>query len=289
VVRKVRAALLLAGAACAAAAAEPPLPPTAADLAGARSLALAAYRGTITGNDGTFTNAASLAAVRRYSIEVQYLLERFGATREWQSYQGSIVDSETTPVTAGLVYTRITHGPATGNVFHVPLALPLGTNLYGGVTGKYLDLTAGAARQRFATADASLYWQPSSLVGIGVAGYNLVPVGDRADAPQSMGVGLHVGDQQRFNLLGDWRGDFQRRGKLASAWSGGAEYLVGDSLPVRAGFTRDSVRGGSWWSVGLGLVTSGGWAIDLGYRQGVQSPQDRTFGAAIKLFAHPQQ
>jgi hypothetical protein len=265
------------------------LPPSAADLIGARGLGLAAYRGLASGNDGMFTNAAALAAYRRYAVEFQFLQERLTGARQWQSFQGSIVDSETTAFTGGFAYTRVTNGVATGNLFHVPLAAAIGNGLYGGITGKYMKLKSDAAGSfEVATADASLYWQASSMVGFGVAGYNLVPVGDRPDAPQSMGAGLSIGDQRRFNLAGDWRGDYQRRGKLTSAWSAGAELLAADAMPVRAGFVKDGVRGGSFWSVGLGYVSSGGMAFDIGYRQGFDAAQDRTFAAGVKFFMRQQ-
>ena len=45
-----------------------PLPASIPDLVGARSLSIGAYRGLSGGNDAIFTNAASLASRRRYSL-----------------------------------------------------------------------------------------------------------------------------------------------------------------------------------------------------------------------------
>ncbi|HEX7625059.1 MAG TPA: hypothetical protein VF400_15885, partial [Anaeromyxobacteraceae bacterium] len=58
---------------------EDPLPTGIPDLVGARGLSIGAYRGLAPGNDGIFTNAAALAARRRYSVETQWLLDRRGA------------------------------------------------------------------------------------------------------------------------------------------------------------------------------------------------------------------
>lgn len=271
------------------ASADPPLPQTASDVAGARALALAAYRGLATGNDGIFTNPAALSARRRYSVELQYLVDRDGGTRVWQWAQASVVDSEASAVTGGFAYTRVFDGVSTGNLWHLAMASPASGGLHLGATGKILQLDGPAGRRTSYTADAGLFWQLSSLVGLGVAGYNLVPVADRGEAPQGMGVGLAVGDERRFHLVADWRGDFDRRRKLTGAWLVGGEILVGDNVPLRGGFVRDETRGGNWWSAGLGLVTTGGLAVDLSYRQGVQQRSDRTVAVALKLFLHSSQ
>ena len=276
--------LLLAAAAGVAAAADPPLPPSAADLTGARALALAAYRGLAGGNEGILLNPAALAARRRYTVEFQYLQERLGGAREAQALQGSVVDSETMGATGGLAYTRLLEGPTTGNLYHLALAAPVGGGLYAGVTGKFLDLTgAGGEREGAATVDAGLLWQASQLVAVGVAGYNLVPVNHPADAPRGAGAGISVGDEQRFHVAADWRTDWDRVGHRTDSWAVGAELLLGDLVPVRAGFLKDGTRGARFWSGGLGLVTTGGLAVDLSYRQSLTDPLDRTFGAALKL------
>jgi len=281
--------LAVAGWCATAAAGDPPAPPTVADLAGARSVGLAAFRGLASGNDAMFTNPASLAARRRYAIEGQYLQERSGGGRTWQWIQSSVVDSETSSVAAGFSYTRIFDGLSTGSAYHLPLAAQVGGGLFAGATGKYLDLRTPTGKAQVATVDAGLFWQASSLVGIGLAGYNLVPVGKKDDAPRAMGAGIAIGDDRRFHLAVDWRGDFQRRDKLTSAWSAGAEYLIGDAVPVRAGWLKDDTRRGSFWSAGLGLVTTSGVALDGSYRQSVQDPSDRTFVVGVKLFMQSQQ
>jgi len=285
-----KAALLLAMVLPAGAArpADPPLAPTSADLVGARGLALGGYRGLPTGNDGMFTNPATLAARKRYAVELQYLLDRQGGSRAWQWFQGSVVDSETSAVTGGFAYTRVVDGASSGNLYHLPVAFPLGGGLFAGVTGKLLDLRSAAGKTRVATADAGLYWQAAAALGLGAAAYNLVPTGEKQEAPRAYGAGLHVGDGRRYNVVLDWRGDAERRGKLTSSWAAGGELLVGDMVPLRAGWLRDDTRGASWWSAGAGLVSSAGVALDVSYRQGIDHPDDRTLAAAVKLFLHSQ-
>jgi len=284
-VRSLPLALALLASARAAAAADPLADPSIADLEGARTLSLAASRGLPGGNDGMFANAAALAARRRYSIEGQYLQEKLSGGRQWQWFQVSVVDSETSAVTGGASYTRLVSGPAVGNLYHAAMAGPVGGGLFLGATAKYLDVrTAAGSRLGAVTADAGLYWQASQLVGLGVAGYNLVPVGDRVQAPRALGAGISIGDEQRFHLLADWRRDFERAGRRTDAWMAGGELLLGGSIPVRAGWLHDDTRGGTFWSAGIGLVSSSGAALDLAYRQSVELPADRTMALAIKLF-----
>lgn len=267
------------------AAAAPPADPTIADLEGARTLSLAASRGLPGGNDGMFSNAAALAARRRYSIEGQFLQERLDGGRKWEWFQLSVVDSETSAVTGGAAYTRLLSGNAVGNVYHAALAGPVGGGVYLGATGKYLDVrTAAGSRIAAATADAGLYWQVSTLVGVGVAGYNLVPVGEDAQAPRALGAGISVGDERRYHLLADWRRDFERAGRRTDAWMAGGEVLLGDFVPVRAGYLKDDTRGGAFWSVGAGLVSGSGIALDLAYRQSVEFSHDRAVALALKVF-----
>jgi len=290
-VPRLLASLLAAVVALPAPAAEPAAPPTAADLTGARSLAMGAGIGLPGGNEGMFANAGALAARRRYSVETQFLDNRLDGSRRWQWLQGSVVDSETSAVTGGFAYTRLLAGEATGNLYHLAFAAPLGGGIYAGATGKYLSLSAeGGRKTGAATADAGLYWQASQLVGVGVSGYNLIPIRNRPEASPGLGVGISVGDARRFQLAGDWRRDFERAGKAADAWSAGAEVLLLDALPLRAGWLRDDIRGGSFWSAGLGYLAPGpGLAVDVSWRQGVETPKDRTLVAALKIFiATPQ-
>lgn len=270
---------------------EPAAAPSTADLTGARGLAIGATIGLPGGNEGLFANPGALAARRRYAIETQYLDNRLDGARHWQWLQASVVDSETSAVTGGFSYTRLLAGQATGSLYHLAFAGALGSGLFFGATGKYLSLRSEAGRKTgAATADAGAYWQASQLVGIGVAGYNLISIRNREEASPALGVGASVGDGRRFQLAGDWRRDFERAGKTADAWSAGAELLALDALAVRAGWRRDAVRGGSFWSAGLGYVLAGpGAAIDVSYRQGIEAPADRAVQAALKIFiATPQ-
>jgi hypothetical protein len=268
---------------------DPPRAPTVADLEGARALSISAYRGIAPGNDGIFTNAAGLAARRRYALEVNYLLDRAGADADAQFIGASVVDSQSGAVTGAFAYNRIPMGSYQGGAYHVAFAFPMAERFYVGVTGKYLSLDGpGTETVRVATVDASFFWQAASLLSIGAAGYNLIPVGHAQVASPALGAGVSVGSDRIFHVAADWRADFRRRGTETNAYSVGAELLLGDLVPVRAGFLHDETLGGKFWSAGLGIVSSSGVAIDVGYRQSIDDPSHRAIAAALKLFLFAQ-
>jgi hypothetical protein len=265
---------------------EEPIPAGIPDLVGARALALSAYRGLAAGNDGIFTNAASLAARRRYAVETQWLLDRAGGDTAFQGFGASVVDSEMGAFTGGFAFTRVASGPWQGNLLHVAMAAPVGASFFVGATAKYGSLNGpGGEHMSAGNVDAAAFWQVANLVTAGVAGYNLIGAGHKTVMPRGVGAGVAVGDERRFHVAVDWRGDFDRAGgKTTNLYAVGGEILVADLMPLRAGYLRDETRNASYWSAGLGVVTSSGVAVDASYRQGIERADDRTFAIGVKLF-----
>jgi hypothetical protein len=170
-----------------------------------------------------------------------------------------------------------------------------------GASGKYLSLSgetltavSGGAPVQLklpdvsaVTADAGLLWQVAEYVSVGIAGYNLVPISNKIVAPMGMGAGVAVGSDRSFQVTGDWRADFDRLGtKTANRWAAGAEALLLDMIPVRAGWMKDEVLGTTWWSAGVGLVSPNGVALDVGYRQSLDDSKARTIAATLKFFVN---
>ena len=263
---------------------EDPLPTGVPDLIGARGLSLGAYRGIAPGNDGIYTNAAALAARRRYTLETQWLLDRRGSDNELQVLTGSVVDSDGS-VTGGFAYTRVLSGPWIGSLFHLPIAFPLGESFFVGATGKYQALNGPFNDQmRAANFDVSAFWQASSMFSLGGAVYNLLDAGHRGEEPRAYGAGAAVGDDRTFHLAVDWRGDAQRQGKLTSLYAVGAEVLLAEVAPIRAGYLKDDTRHASFWSAGAGFISSSGVGLDLAYRQCIERSDERILAVGLKIF-----
>jgi hypothetical protein len=265
-------------------AAEPPSPGGIPDLAGPRSLALSAAIGAASGNDGIYLNPGALAARKRYSIEASLLVDRRGADTTDRFIGGSIADSLSAPVTAAVAYARVQEGAYEGNVWNLAFAGPIHDKLFLGVSGKWIS-AKGLDNVSAATGDAGLFFQVSDWVSIGAAGYNLVPIGNEEVAPRGAGAGIALGNDRTVQVTADWRTDFDRvPGKSTNRYAAGAEVLLGRLVPVRAGWMRDEVLDTSWWSAGVGFVTQGGVAVDIGYRQSFDDSSARTIAASLKLF-----
>ncbi len=254
------------------------------DLVGPRSLALSSGIGIANANDGLFLNPASVAARRRYSIDALLLVDRRGADTTGEWYGGSVVDSMSAPVTGLVSYMRSQKGEYEGNLWHLGLAGPIVEKLYIGLTGKYYSVK-GPRNTSAATADAGLFWQPADDVSIGAAGYNLVSIANPAVAPRGWGAGFAVGSDESFQVTADWRADLDRNtSKTLNRYGVGAEALLGRMFPIRAGWQRDDVLATDWWSIGAGLVSRSGVALDVGYRQGMKDPSARTIAASLKMY-----
>lgn len=272
--------LLLAGSASAA---EPPAPTGIPDLVGPRALALSSGIGIAASNEGIYLNPAAAGARKRYSVEGLLLVDRRGADTTAEFVGGSIVDSQSGPVTGGVSYVRAQRGDFTGDVWHAMLSGPIAQDFHLGVAGKYLSVK-GTKNLSAATVDAGIFWQVADLLSIGAAGYNLVPVANDLAAPRGAGAGVGIGNDRSFQVTADWRADFDRAGKTTNRYGAGVEVLLGQLVPLRAGWSKDDVLGARWWSIGAGLVTQSGIALDVGYRQSLDDASARTVAATLKVF-----
>jgi len=273
----------LVGLFVAGAAGAQPLPGGIPDLVGPRALALGAAVGIAAGNEGIFLNPAGISARKRYSIEGGMLVDRRGSETVGEFFVGSIVDSITGPVTGAVSYARAQEGDLTGSIWHLGMAGPLLGKLHAGVTGKYVDLS-GVRRSRAVTLDAGIFWQVAEYVSVGAAGYNLVPIANDLAAPMGFGAGLGLGTDRGVQITADWRADLDRAGKTTNRFAAGVEVLLRALVPVRAGWMRDELLDTQWWSVGAGLVTRSGVALDVGYRQSLDDASARSVAATLKLF-----
>lgn len=271
-----------------------PCPSGVASLVGARSLGLSAFTGVASGNDGLFVNPAATAARRRYSVQSDYAVDRSGNRNLGRYLVASVVDALSSPVAASLAWVKPLDGPESGNLFVGGLAGSLVERFYFGAQLRYYalhhDLGGGHTESvQAVTADAGFYWELADYLSLGASGFNLIPTGYEEVAPRTAGAGLAMGSDRSFKLTADWRVDFDsvrdEAGKpvTTNVYAAGLEGLLGDLVPLRAGFTRDETLGGRWWSVGAGLITASGVAIDLGYQQSLDAPDVRRIAVSFKM------
>jgi len=266
-----------------------------ADFTGPRALGLSAATAPGFTKRPSLPETMPVAARKRYSVETLFAVDRRGGTTVGKYTGASIVDSLSAPVTVSFAWLHPLEGAQGGNLLVGGLAGPVADKLYFGAQARYLSLRqdprlpSGAVERISAiTADAGLFWELSDSLALGVSGFNLVPSGHELAAPRSVGAGLALGSDTSLKLSLDWRADFDRgtltgKARTTNRYGAGLEVLLGNMFPIRAGFLSDETLDTSWWSAGLGLVTTSGAAVDVGYRQSLKVPDARVIAVSFKL------
>lgn len=253
------------------------------DLVGARALGSSAATAGTSGTEAVFVNPGAIGIRGGYVAETLGVNERRGATTTSRYLGALVVDAVSSPIAASFGYFSSMEGAQRGALYLLGLAGPITDKVHVGVQGRYLKL-GGSEPIDAITVDAGLNFEVSSLVTIGVAGFNLVPTNHALLLPQSMGAGLVVGSDTSIRVLADWKGYFLPQGEMASRYSAGVEALLGGMVALRAGWIRDDLLRTSWLSAGIGLVTGDGFAIDAGYKQSLDSTSARQMALSLRYY-----
>ena len=280
----------------------------------ARSIGMGgAMRGIADGTDGLYVNPAGLVAKRHYIIDAHY-----SWTHEANAHRpaASIIDSVTTVVGAGLSYNyehrfnsadldvhRLYFGLAynIGGIFAVGIAMKYqvaGRNvlrydsLFTPVDPENVDaprkpldnaLSVPALGFTGFTGDLGVLFTPIQYFSLAVVGYNLIP---NPLIPEFVPIALGfaaAGHVAGLEVGVDALIDFSTRAKPSSRWHFGAEYTIANMIPVRAGFLVDKVGNDLFWSLGIGFRHPS-FGIDLGYRQAVERPDNRTLALSVQYY-----
>lgn len=251
------------------------------DLLHARNYAMAgAYRAHGLGAEAVLGNPAAITLYKRYQLDVT---GAWNPTTKLGFIGSSIVDSSTAEVGAGVSYQLVSvppeadEGTTTAHVSTLGLAMPLGTALHLGVSGRHVVLSGGLQNNGI-TVDAGLLLKPIELLAISFSGHNLIDVHNPLLPRYYVGgAALLVGP---FTAAFDLTARFLDEGTSLS-YALGAEYLAFGSVAVRAGFATDPTRDARWLGVGAGFMTEGG-GLDFGYRQEL-GRDSRVLALTLKL------
>jgi len=236
-----------------------------------RALGLGAEAGT--------GNPAALALIRSYRVEL---------TGAWDwankdAFGMLAVSDATNPLAAGVSYQLGTLDSGvqrtTVHLNTLALALPLMDGLLLGVSSRYL-LMRGARSADAITGDVGVVVRPSGFFALGVSAHNLLRTPHPELAPYySAHLGVLAG---QFVIGADVRADFETNEQLTLTYSGGLEVLLGQTFPVRAGYTYDGFTRSSQLGFGLGFLTPSG-GLDLAYRQDLGGEQGRLIALTVKV------
>lgn len=272
------------------------VPMAAETMETARTLAMGlGARASAANTSAVAVNPAGLSIARQYQVESSAMYEP-QASRV--SVGGTVTDSFSGPVHAG-AHFRYVHGNGYsehgGFDGRIALAVPIGTALGLGLTGRYMSFwregepnVRGPFAEGF-TFDAALRVSPVPGLHIAALGHNLLDVGSPL-VPRQVGGSLSYTIDTMVTLafdglaeLGTYRyrnGNIRPEGQF-----GGALEVFAEGVPIRAGYVYDTGRGQHLLSGGLGY-TSPEVGIELSIRQQVNGRQRTWLMSSFRYFVH---
>lgn len=203
-------------------------------------------------------------------------------TGAW-GFGGIAVDSVTSDKVAAGFSGRGVRGGGNdafnGYDLRLALGLPLGEMFGIGATARFVrlrnglqDEVAGDQNLKRFTMDVSLMFRPIESLSFAAFGYNLIDT-DSTLAPRMVGGGIAFDYETTFSIGVDLLVDLSTYDDPAIIAGGGAEFLAGNIVPIRAGYEFNSGRDAHFISAGLGYVHEQA-GIDLSMRRGVSNSRE---------------
>lgn len=241
------------------------------EYAGARSVAMGgAHRGLGTSNDTLILNPAGMATTRRYSIDAAYSTGSDHINR----LHLSAVDSKSSPVAAGVGYTRDFGNPSDVNAginrVYVAAAYPLTRFLAVGLGAQNLrgELTQDQQRHKLSLYNGTVgvLLSLGQTLGVGASLENFIRLNSHHLMPMRLGLGASLRTQM-IALAGDVRWDLAREEHHPVNFGIGGEFFLKQVFALRGGYRLGAVAPtfhgaplDHFLSGGLALVTPHGGA-----------------------------
>ncbi len=248
-----------------------------------RSLALGGADAAIaTSNDALVTNPAGLAQSQRYHFELDGAIDaRFPA----QGVMASIVDSKSTPVASGILFSRWASGQPAGRaegwLLGFAYAYPYGAFFLGGET-KYLRFHTPDGLVQKVAQDIGLLARRGSVsyaaVVQNIAFSSLGPL-----FPLTTTAAVAWGRDIDWHLALDYKADLSDTNHIKSKFSGGLEYLLEESIALRVGGTYDPTNKLAYLTFGVGILAEIG-GVHLAFRRRIEGGFDQVMEAGITLY-----
>jgi hypothetical protein len=240
------------------------------DLMHARNFGMGgAYRSLGYGAEAVGGNPAAIALFKRYQVEAS---GAWDPTNNFLFGEVAVADSASSELATGLSYHIITMGDGeTRRTVHVntlALAVAFGSVFAIGLSGRNHIIT-GYNETNSITMNAGIVVRPWEFLSLSVSGHNLIdnfnPDIQRYFTFAASGLIAGV-----FSPAFELKGDFNLPVARFSVGTG-AEYILADNFPIRAGYSYDGPRDVHAISFGLGFFLEGS-GIDLAYRHEINGP-----------------
>ena len=236
-----------------------------------------AYQGTGLGAEQIMGNPAGLAVYKKYQIELNGALDFKNPFK----FADLALSDSTNEVAAGVNYTYAVLGTGPtlrhANLTTVAVGVPFGSVFSIGASGHYMK-ESGAVRSNAITMDVAAMLRIFDVLGISAQAKNLIDIRNPDMTRYYVASAAFMG--QLFTADVDIQADFTAH-PTALRYAGGLEYLLGSSIPLRAGYSFDAAQKLSYLGLGAGWMTDGG-GIDVGYRQTLNGV-GRVLSVTIKI------
>lgn len=235
-----------------------------------------------TSNDALVTNPAGLAQHQRYHFELDGAVDsRFPA----QGVMASVVDSKSTPVASGILFSRWASGQPAGRaegwLLGLAYAYPTGAFFLGGET-KYLRFhTPDGLVQKFAQDIGLLARRGSFSYAAVVQNISFSSLGPLF--PLTTTAAVAWGSDTDWHLALDYKANLSDTSNIKNRFDGGLEYLLEQSIALRVGGTYDATNKLAWFTAGVGILAEVG-GVHLTFRRRIEGGFDQVLEAGITIY-----
>ncbi len=258
-----------------------------------RGVAMGALTADAIGTSGIIHNPAGLSRAYVYQVDLVYLRNDPG---QLNIMGVNIADSKSQPVlAAGLSYgfhstDKGTEFEQKGHDARLGFSHPaIPDKLHLGVGLRYLEIERSSEDledlEGF-TLDVGLIFSVSKGFHIGLVGKNLIDLDDPLAPKQAGGGFAFTGDA--VTLTTDVLMDLNRHlDGPKPIFAAGLEALMGDTIPIRVGYTNDRVTAHQFVGGGLGFIVregGGNGQLMLAYRHNLTETSNYTFGIGLTMF-----
>ena len=257
-------------------------PPNLQDVMAARNFAMAgAYRTLGYGAEAITGNPAALSLFKRYSVELSGAID---IKNSWGYGSISLADSVSNNVAAGIAYQMVTLGQReTQRMAYMTTAAsayPLSQSFHVGMAVRHQVVT-GDDHTNSVTMSSGIIFRPWDELSFSVSGHNLIGVWSE-EVPRyfSFGIASLIGGQLTPTV--ELRADFNGEQGPRVAFSGGIEWLAGQTIPLRLGYSYDQLTNTQHVGFGVGYFSEGS-GIDFAYRHEINGTEGKLLALTIKI------
>jgi hypothetical protein len=241
-----------------------------------------AHAAIATANDALAVNPAGLSQSKRYHLEIDGIYDsRFPA----EGVLVSVVDTASSPVASGLLFSRWGSGQGQGRGEGWSLGFNyssvIGQGLYWGGQTKFIryhtpdGLVAKWAQDVGLLSRRGNFSWAAVVQNISTQKLPLFPLTGTA--------AVAWGTDTDWHLAIDYKADFSDTGNVKHKAAIGGEVLMEDTFALRAGATWDASAQLWWASAGIGLLTEKG-GLQFVWRRRVSGGFDQLFEAGLTLY-----